>query len=180
MLMVVDICRNIWDTLYTMLCHRYIEIRTHIRWYMLKVVDTSIYQNGWYTLIFEYAVASTLCSQYAHIRRNIRKHPRWGTSFIVLKAVAPTSSANYEGHVHSKDPCLECINALLPPQKEPPAFEQIEQSLSWKTGVPCLQFSTPRSRTTRRCDGPLQPSRSLTILIVVDAVEDLLAAGVQG
>ena len=100
-------------------------------------------------------------------------NPLCGARFIHSKAEAPPV---VKGPVHRDDPCLERIDALLAPPEEAPVGE-----LPQVPRVHVRQFvQVPLAHGDVVVDGPLQPPRPLTIPIVVDAVEDLLAAGVQG
>lgn len=94
-------------------------------------------------------------------------------NFIPLKAVSPPV---IKGPVHLDDPCLKRIEVLLAPPEQAAVGELLELSR-----VHVRQFAqVPLAHGAVVVDGPLQPPRSLAILIVVDAVEDRLAAGVQG
>ena len=100
-------------------------------------------------------------------------NPLCGARFIHSKAEAPPV---VKGPVHRDDPCLERIDALLAPPEEAPVGELLHLRR-----VHVRQFvQVPLAHGDVVVDGPLQPPRPLTIPIVVDAVEDRLAAGVQG
>ena len=95
------------------------------------------------------------------------------SNFIPLEAVAPPV---VKGLVHRDDLCLERIDALLAPPEEAPVGELLHLRR-----VHVRQFvQVPLAHGAVVIDGPLQPPRPLAIPIVVDAVDDLVAAGVQG
>ena len=104
---------------------------------------------------------------------NSAANTRHGVDFILSKAVAPPV---IKGLMHSDDLRFECINALLPPPKKAPVFK-----LPQVPRVHVRQFAqVPLAHGPVVVDGPLQPPRPHAILIAFDAVEDLLAARVEG